>query len=612
MTKSYPTRICCTVLYMYILFQIVLLQNLSELLESEFSSSFTKNMKMDQVYLLCSWWLCSGLWMVVSSEPAVIARIVTPERDQKIGGRFGMICVASNLEEDHIVELRTEDNTLRWGNATVGGNDPRFMFDTKQTGIREITQEFNITDLQRSDDNEYICHVREPLLRGGTVSVANSTIRLRVYSSSESFPICSPDGPITVDEGAQLYMSCASDAGNPSIMISPFSSSQTWSTEIINGKSFRSLNLTINTSNDNLTFQCTISSVMNNSLTHSCFLGPIQVLGETDSTIQQISGLTTEANPAASITALAVGASVGGAAALVIILILVLICCKRGYCASLKSNTSSKASTELNSNPIISAHTISQSRVYENAALDYQDDTQDYEQETCRKPSQARINVRPEPEAGVLYARPSPSAKQTPTEYTPPVYAKPNKPQAPVDAANDQYDEQRYNNPVFDSADPDSSTAPLGEGTSAALKPTAMTPPFTKVPMKPQPYKPKDQRASDPRYGIAYHQGRGESTRPKSTPSLPSTDAHILTASENPCAEPSSPDGMTMYTEVSVPQIKTSTDRDTPSLPDHLVYADLNLEPDSSKDVGQPVISEEPVAVYARVMKNRPNSEETM
>ncbi|XP_022090403.1 uncharacterized protein LOC110979148 isoform X2 [Acanthaster planci] len=600
---------------MYILFQIVLLQNLSELLESDFRSSFTKNMKMDQAYLLCSWLLCSGLWMVVSSEPSVTAWIVTPERDWKIGGLVEMRCVATNLEEDHLVEWETQGPTLslRWGNQTIGGTDNRFMFETKQTGVGETTQDFNITDLQWSDDNEYICNVIAPLQKGGSLTLANSTIRLRVYSSNESFPICTPDGPITVNNGTSLTMQCSSDAGNHPIMISPFPSSQTWSTPvIINGKSFWSLNLTINTSYDNLTFECTISSVMNNSPTHSCFLGPIQVLRETDSTTQQISGLTTEANPAASITALAVGASAGGAAALVIILILVMICCKRGYCASLKSNTSSKSSTELNSNPIISAYTISQSRVYENAALDYQDDTQDYEQETCRKPSQARINVRPEPEAGVLYARPSPSAKQTPTEYTPPVYAKPNKPQAPVDAANDQYDEQRYNNPVFDSADPDSSTAPLGEGTSAALKPTAMTPPFTKVPMKPQPYKPKDQRASDPRYGIAYHQGRGESTRPKSTPSLPSTDAHILTASENPCAEPSSPDGMTMYTEVSVPQIKTSTDRDTPSLPDHLVYADLNLEPDSSKDVGQPVISEEPVAVYARVMKNRPNSEETM
>ncbi len=67
--------------------------------------------------------------MVVTAEPTVSAKILTPDADRKVGGHVDMRCTATNLESDHIVEWRSSQDVLRWGTTTFSTNQ-RFTFTT--------------------------------------------------------------------------------------------------------------------------------------------------------------------------------------------------------------------------------------------------------------------------------------------------------------------------------------------------------------------------------------------------------------------------------------------------------------------------------------------------
>ncbi|XP_071799912.1 uncharacterized protein [Asterias amurensis] len=137
------------------------------------------------VLLVCVW--CSldagGFLMVVTAQPTVSAEILTPEADRKEGGQVDMRCTATNLESHHIVEWLTEDpiKTLRWGGATVFNNNGRFIFDTSvDKATQTVVQDFTITNVQRSDTNQYVCIVNDPLPTGGYDIVARSSVTLSV------------------------------------------------------------------------------------------------------------------------------------------------------------------------------------------------------------------------------------------------------------------------------------------------------------------------------------------------------------------------------------------------------------------------------------------------
>ncbi|XP_071800038.1 uncharacterized protein [Asterias amurensis] len=242
------------------------------------------------VLLVCVW--CSldagGFLMVVSAQPTVYAEILTPEADRKEGGQVEMRCTATNLEPNHIVEWRTEDpiETLRWGGATVFNNNGRFIFDTSvDKATQTVVQDFTITNVQRSDTDEYVCIVNDPLSIGGGLVVATSNVTLSVlYFPSASFPMCSPAGPITVDAGTELDMRCSSESShgtvtmtiNPTIQTSRYTN---W-TSVINDDSdtvLRTLDLTVDDADNGVAFDCFIPSMYFGGMARACHIGPITV-----------------------------------------------------------------------------------------------------------------------------------------------------------------------------------------------------------------------------------------------------------------------------------------------------------------------------------------------
>ena len=211
----------------------------------------------------CMAWFVGGQLVVVTAEPMVSAWIVTPEADRVEGGQVEMRCNATNLEQDHVVEWRTEDPVmpLRWGDHTITPNS-RFEYQTTHTGSGQTTQVITITDLQRDDADEYVCNVNDPIQGGGSNIVATSSVMLSVLY----FPICSPNGPITVDTGAELNMECISESRNPQVwmdisQIPMTSDPYQWSELIDSGNTVsRAMTLTVDESHDTVSFQCTITS----------------------------------------------------------------------------------------------------------------------------------------------------------------------------------------------------------------------------------------------------------------------------------------------------------------------------------------------------------------
>ncbi|XP_071796050.1 uncharacterized protein [Asterias amurensis] len=241
------------------------------------------------VLMVCVW--CSldagGFLMVVTAQPTVSAVILTPEADGKEGGQVDMRCTATNLVSDHIVEWRTEDpiETLRWDRSTVFNNDGRFIFGTSGANTHTVVQDFNITNVQRADTDEYVCNVVYPIPTGGHTIVASSSVTLSVlYFPSASFPMCSPAGPITVDAGTELDMSCSSESShgtvtmtiNPTIQTSRYTN---WAS-VTNDDSdtvVRTLDLTVDVIDNGVEFECFISSMYFAGRTRTCQIGPITV-----------------------------------------------------------------------------------------------------------------------------------------------------------------------------------------------------------------------------------------------------------------------------------------------------------------------------------------------
>ncbi len=244
------------------------------------------------VLLVCVW--CSldagGFLMVVTAQPTVYAEILTPEADRKEGGQVDMRCTAKNLESIHVVQWATEDPdlTLRWGQYTVsnanGGG--RFTFDTsKDMATQTVVQDFTITNVQRADTDEYVCSVNEPTRGRRLDIVASSNVTLSVlYFPSQSFPMCSPAGPITVDAGTELDMRCSSESSHGTVTMTIKPTTQTtrcttW-TPVINvdiDEVGRTLDLTVDDADNGVAFECVIASMYFTGMHRTCQIGPITV-----------------------------------------------------------------------------------------------------------------------------------------------------------------------------------------------------------------------------------------------------------------------------------------------------------------------------------------------
>ena len=536
--------------------------------------------------------------MVVSADQSVLsAVIITPTVDRKEGGQVQMRCTTTNFSSIDL-EWMKDNRTLRRGEVTQTTNQ-RFIFDARNVSMMETIQEFNITDLQRDDAGEYVCNIYNKTAASGSNILKTASVMLSVlYFPNESFPICSPDGSITVDSGTELNMQCSSESGYPEVKMDICQSVRmntcTWSSSSSNDTVLMLSNMTVDISDKDVQFTCTISSsVYFRNMNRSCTIGPIKVMHMVQ--------------PSATIAGAVAGAVAGGVVAFLLIVILIVICRRRlGLCQTQRKSPNST----LNPNLANAKSTIDEAQhsaapnFVENAGLEIHD-TQNNERNIYQTSGEVTTDTsfRLTSGSGATFFGTTPARIVEDSTNTSLLYAKPHK--ANNDTKNEhgaderqQPDEflaaapeQRFTNPVFDSKD---ASWPTEDRTLAApVKPVAIVKPISYVPRKPQPYKPKSERTSNT-YRIHGIQTPTPSPAPQETPPVHPDDDTPSGTHVN------SHDGI--YAQVSAPLSQSSNDSQRPD--DIIAYAELDLRSETTEDGGQPSSSSQSL-MYATVMKKK-------
>ncbi|XP_071805796.1 uncharacterized protein [Asterias amurensis] len=522
--------------------------------------------------------------MVVTAQlqRTVAAVILTSEANRKEGGQVDMTCTATNLGAGDIVAWRTEDpeKVLIWGPNRIT-TQSRFVFNTWYTSISTV-QNFTIMNVQRSDTDEYVCTVYQPISTGGSNAVASSRVTLSVlYFPTSSFPVCSPAGPVTVDEGTNLYLKCSSEIGNPLVAVAVTqvpaqSNSYTWASSTVGSSTIESsLTLLVNAPLDNITFDCTVTSLFYfPSMKASCTIGPINVaktattIGsvETTSMITSTTSIATLPITSSSNLAVIIGAAVGGVAAILLITILIIICLRRGLfkCALFPKESKLDAG---------------QSSAEESTEIPRQSFNEYAGLESIQTTSQTTRDANSTSPRHTVSPRHSESSIQTGPIYAQPNKVKSNMDNSPAVMRQPISTEQTYDNPVFDQ---DIVTSPAKDHFYASSdKPIATVKPMAaKPPKKPQPYKPKSSHKIPD--NNLNHQ---ENLMPFQSPTVPQ-DETIL------------PDDPTYAEVASVPKRQPSSHDNQ----DGIVYADLDLQSDSTRpDISKSSPADDGQVVYATV-----------
>ena len=135
----------------------------------------------------------------------------------------------------------------------------------------------------RTDEGEYYCKISSVTGSGSRDPIDSVKIHF-TYFPSEPDPLCSPKGPLTVNEGSDVSFDCSSALGNPTVSIQwkrAGSSSMLKSNgqrRITNGRVHNSLTFKPSQTNSGAVYICTIKSPVFPSQERTCHVGPITVV----------------------------------------------------------------------------------------------------------------------------------------------------------------------------------------------------------------------------------------------------------------------------------------------------------------------------------------------
>ncbi|XP_071791171.1 uncharacterized protein [Asterias amurensis] len=127
-----------------------------------------------------------------------------------------------------------------------------------------------------------------------------------LYFPNESFPVCSPAGPIIKLPESLLKMKCSSEIANPEVSINVTTDQSrelTWLSSSVDNTALRSLDLTVGVAENGLRFTCTITSPMYfQGMSRSCTIGPIMVVPLTIPTTEPTTEPTTDPTTSSTTT----------------------------------------------------------------------------------------------------------------------------------------------------------------------------------------------------------------------------------------------------------------------------------------------------------------------
>ncbi|XP_071805729.1 uncharacterized protein [Asterias amurensis] len=228
------------------------------------------------IVCLCSWQ--STNLFVIAQTPLV--ELVVELANRTEGSKLEIGCIV-NLESK-----RRNSVAIRWVRETLNTTEnmarkgeslgPRYtLSETFEEELR-IGEIFSIASLGKEDMGTYSCIAFN---LNNNVSLASAA----VFVSVRYFPAtidCFPDGPVTVQEGVTLGMSCTTEIGNPPsnfVIRDTFGINDEWTLSQTAYRQTLSLERKIASTDDSRVYVCQISQP-NGALKRSCLIGPLTVI----------------------------------------------------------------------------------------------------------------------------------------------------------------------------------------------------------------------------------------------------------------------------------------------------------------------------------------------
>ncbi len=210
-----------------------------------------------RLILLCVWCSMDSYTVITADAQNLTIIKASPTGAVVEGDTEQLRCDAYNLHSRHFIEWTRVIMSSHTALATNGTSvDPRFTLNIMFSSTVSSIEFLVISDVRKEDVSTYSCIVRDS--QNTNKAVISRSIYLTVlYFPSAMYPICIPDGPVTVQEGTTVNMSCTTEIGNPALQMQILTSSTSyvWTSSTVDNEQMMSLSLSANATNQGFLYQ---------------------------------------------------------------------------------------------------------------------------------------------------------------------------------------------------------------------------------------------------------------------------------------------------------------------------------------------------------------------
>ena len=223
---------------------------------------------------------------VRSQTRIVISAPINPVDE---GGILSIHCHVFNLQKGQdVTMIRTlaeESERLSMNEDVLSSIEDRVFVASRQLNDGSVVFFLSIIDITKADTGLYECSVLSTSGKGDDLP-SESIFVESTYFPSESDPVCSSSGDLTIQEGKELQFNCSSELASPQVSLNWERNGATTSLhpreEIVDNRVFSFVTFKPTRNDNNAIFVCTVSSVSFPDRTQTCHIGPLTVLFNPD------------------------------------------------------------------------------------------------------------------------------------------------------------------------------------------------------------------------------------------------------------------------------------------------------------------------------------------
>ncbi len=245
--------------------------------------------------------VCVCVCKVHTLNPSATIKINTVKREIHQGGAVELQCDITGLNlpglTGFIVEWRRPSKTLIWNGTSY---DLRYIvrslpYDSR---VGTLSQRMMFSSLAVSDSDVYACNLKVFQPTGGSIILDSDNVSLSIPHFPDESPTCTPNGPLIVALNQRLRLSCSSEPGYPTVVLSVMkhSTNVTGMFAALETDEFlsRGMDITVSAEDDGASFECLITSPYHFPLRQrSCTIGKLVIYPELTKPTHSTSQTTT-------------------------------------------------------------------------------------------------------------------------------------------------------------------------------------------------------------------------------------------------------------------------------------------------------------------------------